>query len=60
MKGGGYASLGSLAVHLSMLIALWVCNRSLISDSEQYVEGMIKPGNMLVFLSVVHILAACS
>ena len=59
LKGGGYASLGSMAVHLSMLLALWICNRS-ITDEEEFVDGLTKPKSMMICMSCVHILAALS
>ena len=55
LKGGGFSTLGSLCTHLSMLVAMWVTIEP-ITEAGEYVDGLTRPRNLMIWLSVVHLL----
>ena len=57
LKGGGFSTLGSLCTHLSMLVAMWVTIEP-ITEAGEYVDGLTRPRNLMIWLSVVHLLVA--
>ena len=56
LKGGGYSLLGSLFVHLAMLVATWICLDPMTNDSE-YIEELHRPRNLMYFFTMVHLLS---
>ena len=51
---------GSFVVHLALLIALWICVEPIAVDDTQYIDGLTRPRDLIVAVSVVHGLVALS
>ena len=59
LKGGGLSSLGSLTIHFSILIAIWIILEPITNDAE-WVDGLTRPRNLILWLSLVHFSIAVS
>ena len=57
LKGGGFTALGSFAVHLSMLFAMWTC-LSHITDHDEIIEELIHPKDLFMWCSAIHVSVA--
>ena len=54
LRGGGYSTLGSCLVHLSMFLSMWIC-LSHITDQEETIEALMRPRDLFLWCSAVHI-----
>lgn len=57
LKGGGYSSMGSCLVHLSMFLSMWIC-LSHITEHDEIIEELFHPRDLFIWCSAVHIAVA--
>ena len=57
LRGGGFSLLGSMSVHISMLIATWIFLEPMTNDKE-YLDDTTRPRNLMLLFSLVHLLVA--
>ena len=56
LKGSYTLLLGSFAVHLALLISMWVCIEPIAASEDEYIEGLVRPKYVMLGMSAIHIM----